>query len=151
MAQEQTFVMVKPDGVQRGLAGALIGRLERKGLKLVALKMMRIPRELAQTHYAEHEGKPFYPGLLEFITSGPVIASIWQGENAIGIVRKVLGATSPDNAEPGTIRGDFAITTSMNLMHASDGPEAAEREIDLFFTQDEVMDYPLTINEWLYG
>lgn len=151
MAQEQTFIMVKPDGVQRSLAGTLIGRLEQKGLKLVALKMMRIPRQLAENHYAEHKGKPFYPRLLEFITSAPVIASVWQGENAISIVRKALGATSPDNAEPGTIRGDFAITTSMNLMHASDGPESAEREIDLFFSPDELMDYPLTINEWLYG
>jgi nucleoside-diphosphate kinase len=142
--------MVKPDGVQRGLAGELIARLERKGLQLTALKMMRIPKELAQRHYAEHEGKPFYPGLLEFITSGPVIAGVWRGENAISIVRKVLGATSPANAEPGSIRGDFAITTGMNLMHASDGPASAEREINLFFTAEEIIEYPKTIDKWLY-
>ncbi len=152
MAQdyEQTFVMVKPDGIQRGLAGELIARLERKGLQLMALKMIRIDKELAARHYAEHEGKPFYPGLIRFITSAPVIVSVWQGENAISIVRKVLGATSPANAEPGSIRGDFAITTGFNLMHASDGPESAQREISLFFDKEEIQDYTLTIDKWLY-
>ncbi len=150
MAHEQTFVMVKPDGVQRGLAGELISRLERKGLQLVALKMMRIDRDLASGHYAEHEGKPFYPGLVEFITSGPVIAAVWQGNNAISIVRKVLGATSPANAEPGSIRGDFAIDMGFNLMHASDASESAQREVALYFTADEIQDYSLTINPWLY-
>jgi nucleoside-diphosphate kinase len=147
---EQTFVMVKPDGVQRGLAGELVSRLERKGLQLVALRMIRIDKELAATHYAEHEGKPFYDGLIDFITSAPVIVSVWQGYKAIDIVRKVLGATSPDNAEPGSIRGDFAITTGFNLMHASDGPESAEREINLFFNKEEILDYSLTIDKWLY-
>ncbi|MCP5049815.1 MAG: nucleoside-diphosphate kinase [bacterium] len=150
MAHEQTFVMVKPDGVQRGLSGELISRLERKGLQLVALKMIRIDKDLASQHYAEHQGKPFYPGLVDFITSAPVIAGVWQGDNAISIVRKVLGATSPDKAEPGSIRGDFAINTGFNLMHASDGTDSAQREINLYFTNDEIQHYPLTINRWLY-
>lgn len=150
MAREKTFIIIKPDGVQRGLAGQLISRLERKGLKLVALKMIQIDRDLAAIHYGEHKGKPFYEGLIDFITSAPVIIAVWQGKNAIGIVRKILGATSPDKAEPGTIRGDFAITTGLNLMHASDGPESAEREIKLFFDENEVLDYKLTIEKWLY-
>jgi nucleoside-diphosphate kinase len=150
MVHEHTFVMVKPDGVQRGLIGELVSRLERKGLKAAALKMMRIDKDLASQHYAEHEGKPFYPGLIDFITSGPVVAMVWQGEKAISIVRKVLGATSPDNAEPGSVRGDFAINTSFNLMHASDGPESATREINLFFKEDEIQDYKLTIGTWLH-
>ncbi len=150
MAHEQTFVMVKPDGVQRGLAGELIARLERKGLQLVALKMIRIDEDIASQHYAEHKERPFYPGLVKFITSSPVIACVWQGDNAISIVRKVLGATSPDKAEPGSIRGDFAINTGFNLMHASDGSESALREIKLYFSNDEIQDYPLTMNRWLY-
>jgi len=150
MSQEKTFVMIKPDGVQRKLAGELMSRLERKGLKIVALKMMRITRDLASNHYAEHQGKPFYPGLIDFITSAPVIAMVWQGEHAIDIVRKVLGATSPDKAEPGSIRGDYAISTSYNLMHASDSPQSAEREINLFFKEEEIMEYTLTLKNWLY-
>ena len=150
MAREKTFTIIKPDGVQRGMAGELISRLERKGLKLVALRMTQIDRDLAATHYGEHKGKSFYEGLLDFITSAPVIIGVWQGENAISIVRKLLGATSPDKAEPGTIRGDFAITTGLNLMHASDGPESAKREIELFFSENEVQDFKLTISKWLY-
>ena len=147
---EQTFVMVKPDGVQRGLAGEIISRLQRKGLQLVALKMMRVDRELAERHYGEHKGKPFYPGLVEFITSGPVIATVWEGDNAVYLVRKLVGATRPNDAEPGSIRGDFAINTGFNIVHASDAKETAEREINLFFNKNEIHEYPLTIKKWLY-
>ena len=150
MAQEKTFIIIKPDGVQRSLAGELISRLERKGLQLVALKMIKINGDLAATHYGEHKGKPFYNGLIDFITSAPVIIAVWQGDNAISIVRTILGATSPAKAEPGSIRGDFAISTGLNLMHASDGPESAEREIKLFFKREEIIDYDRGINKWLY-
>ena len=147
---EQTFVMVKPDGVQRGIAGEIISRLERKGLQLKALKMIMVDRELAETHYGEHKGKPFYPGLVEFITSGPVIASVWEGDNAVHLVRKLVGATRPKDAEPGSIRGDFAVNTGFNIVHASDAVETAKREINLFFTEKEILQYPLTIKKWLY-
>lgn len=149
MTKEKTFVMVKPDGVQRGIAGEIFSRFERKGLKLVALKMLRIDGDLAEKHYAVHKGKHFYDGLIGFITSGPVIASIWEGNNAISIVRKLVGATRPDDAEPGSIRGDFVITTTCNIIHASDGPETADYEMNLFFKKDEILDYTLTIGEWL--
>lgn len=147
---EQTFVMIKPDGVQRGIAGEIISRLARKGLQLKALKMMKVSRELAEKHYAEHQGKPFYRGLVEFITSGPVIAGVWAGDNAVLLVRKLVGATRPEDAEPGSIRGDFAVTTGFNIVHASDGVETAKREIDLFFRKDEIIEYTLTIKKWLY-
>ncbi len=149
MTKEKTFVMIKPDGVQRGIAGEVLSRFERKGLKLVALKMLRIDRALAEKHYAVHKGKHFYDGLMEFITSGPVVAGIWEGNNAISIVRKLVGATRPDDAEPGSIRGDFVITTTCNIIHASDGPETADYEMNLFFKPGEILDYPLTIGEWL--
>ncbi len=141
--------MIKPDGIQRQLLGEVISRFEKKGLKLVALKMIRIDRELAEEHYGIHKGKPFYAGLIEFITSGPVVASIWSGESAIHIVRKLVGATRAEDAEPGTIRGDFAISTSFNIVHASDSPETAQREINLFFSRKEMLTYNLTIEEWL--
>lgn len=147
---EQTFVMIKPDGVQRGIAGEIISRLEQKGLQLAALKMIRVDRQLAERHYAEHKGKPFYPGLVEFITSGPVIATVWEGDNAVYLVRKLVGATRPEDAEPGSIRGDFAVTTGFNIVHASDGKETAKREINLFFNTNEIHEYPLTIKKWLY-
>lgn len=130
---EQTFVMVKPDGVQRKLVGEIISRLERKGFILRAAKMMQIDAELAGRHYAEHQGKPFFPGLVEFISSGPVVAMVWEGENAVAAVRKLMGATDPLEAAPGTIRGDLAAVMSENLIHGSDSPEAARREIGLFF------------------
>ncbi|MEQ8176553.1 MAG: nucleoside-diphosphate kinase [Syntrophomonadaceae bacterium] len=130
---EQTFVMVKPDGVQRKLVGEIISRLERKGFILRAAKMMQIDEELAGRHYAEHQGKPFFPGLVEFITSGPVVAMVWEGENAVAAVRKMMGATNPLDAAPGTIRGDLATAMSENLIHGSDSLEAAQREINLFF------------------
>ncbi len=130
---ESTFVMVKPDGVKRALVGEIIKRLEGKGFILRAMKMMQITPELAEEHYAEHKGKPFFPGLVEFITSGPVVAMVWQGEKAVSAVRALMGATDPHAAAPGTIRGDLATVMSENLIHGSDSPAAAEREIKLFF------------------
>lgn len=150
MASEQTFVMMKPDSLQRGIVGEVISRFEKKGLQLKALKMLKIDRELAGTHYGEHQGKPFYNALVNFITSSPVLVSVWEGDNAIHIVRKLVGATRAEEAQPGTIRGDFAITTTCNIVHASDAAATAEREINLFFKPDEIYDYPLTINEWFY-
>jgi nucleoside-diphosphate kinase len=150
MANEKTFVMIKPDGVQRGIAGEVLSRFEKKGLQLVALKMLKLDRKLAETHYGEHQSKPFYNALVNFITSSPVIVSVWEGDNAIKIVRKLVGATKAEEAQPGTIRGDFVICTTSNIVHASDGPNTAEREINLFFKPNEIHDYPLTIGEWLY-
>lgn len=149
MAHERTFVMIKPDGVQRGIAGEIISRFERKGLKPTAMKMIHIDKELAEKHYKIHEGKHFYERLIRFITSGPVIASVWEGENAISIVRKVVGATSPDNAEPGSIRGDYVMTTTYNIIHASDAPETAAFEINLFFNPEEILEYTRSIDPWL--
>lgn len=150
MERERTFVMVKPDGIQRGLVGKIISRIERKGLKLVALKMMRMDKALAEKHYAVHQGKPFYERLINFITSGPVIASIWEGENVVAIVRKLVGATSPDNAEPGSIRGDFVSSTTLNTIHASDSKETAAFEINLFFKEEEIQSYSLCLEPWFY-
>lgn len=150
MANEQTFVMMKPDSLQRGIVGEVISRFEKKGLQLKALKMLKIDRELAGIHYGEHQGKPFYNALVNFITSSPVLVSVWEGDNAIHIVRKLVGATRAEEAQPGTIRGDFAITTTCNIVHASDAAATAEREINLFFKPDEIYDYPLTISEWFY-
>ena len=131
--------MVKPDGMARGLAGEIISRFEKKGLKMVAAKLMKMDEEMAAKHYGEHKGKPFYNDLVEFITSGPVLAMVWQGENAIKAVRKIVGKTDPHEAGPGTIRGDMAAITRMNLVHASDSPESAKREIALFFDESEII------------
>lgn len=149
MTVEKTFVMIKPDGVQREIAGEVISRFEKKGLKLVGMKMMKLSSEKAGKHYAEHVGKGFYDELISFITSGPVIAMVWEGAAAIKIVRKVVGATSPDKAEPGTIRGDFVLCTTFNIVHASDSPETAKREINLFFDESEIFDYSLKIEDYL--
>jgi nucleoside-diphosphate kinase len=148
--REQTFVMVKPDGVQRKLVGEVIGRLERKGLQLAALKMLQISPELAARHYAEHRGKPFYNGLLSFITSGPVVAMVWEGDDAVAVARTLIGATDPRQAVPGTIRGDLAIFTGNNLVHGSDSTASARREIDLFFSAPEICAYRLDQDGWLY-
>jgi nucleoside-diphosphate kinase len=137
MAIEKTFCMLKPGIVQRRLAGEIIARIERKGLKIVALKMMTIPRALAETHYAEHLGKPFFPGLISYVTSGPVVAMAVEGEEAIARLRALCGATKADAALPGTIRGDFAMRTEKNAIHASDSPESAGRELGLFFEARE--------------
>ena len=146
---EKTLILVKPDGFQRGLVGEILSRFERKGLKCVALKMIHVSHDLAQRHYAVHQGKPFYDELIEFITSGPLVASVWEGADAVALVRKVVGATSPDKAEPGTVRGDFAIDTGFNLIHASDAPDTAKNEIDLFFDRGEILTYDLTLSKWL--
>jgi nucleoside-diphosphate kinase len=146
---QRTLVLVKPDGVQRGLIGLILARLERRGLKLVALKMMRISRELAGRHYAEHQSKPFYDGLIAFITSGPVVAMIWEGREAVAVVRSVIGSTDPLKAAPGTIRGDLALDLGMNLIHGSDSPERAETEMALFFSPAELYDYERTADRWI--
>ena len=133
MAAEHTFVMVKPDGVSRGLVGEVIGRLERKGLKLEKMRMLTIDEELAGRHYAEHTEKPFFGDLVEFITSGPVVAMEWSGEGAIAVARTLMGVTNPAEAAPGTIRGDYATVITFNIVHGSDGPESADRELGIFF------------------
>ena len=149
---ERTFVMVKPDGVQRGLVGEVIGRLEERGLKLVAATLMEIDRDLAQQHYGEHEDKPFFEGLVEFITSGPVMAMVWEGQDATRQVRRMMGATDPADAAPGTIRGDLGLDLGRNVIHGSDheDPGANEREIDLFFEESELVDYDRIDETWLY-
>lgn len=141
--------MVKPDGVQRGLVGEVISRFERRGLKLVGAKFMTVSRELAEAHYESLKDRPFFPGLIEFITSGPVMAMVWEGPNAIATIRKTMGATNPQNAEPGTIRADLACDVSNNIVHGSDGPESAAREIGLWFG-DLGASYARTIETWLY-
>ncbi|MCX8172243.1 MAG: nucleoside-diphosphate kinase [Archaeoglobaceae archaeon] len=146
---ERTFVMVKPDGVQRGLIGEVISRLERKGLKIVAIKMLKIPKELAEEHYAEHRSKPFFPSLISYITSGPVVAMVVEGKDAVKVVRKLVGATNPVDAEPGTIRGDFALDLGRNIVHASDSIASAEREIKLFF-KEEILSYRRENDVWIY-
>jgi len=136
---ERTFIAIKPDGVQRGLIGDIIQRFETKGFTLVGLKLMSVSSELAAQHYGEHKDKPFFPSLVECITSGPVLAMVWQGNGVIAIARKLIGATDPQNAEPGTIRGDYAIDIDRNIIHGSDGPETAQREIALWFQDDELV------------
>jgi nucleoside-diphosphate kinase len=146
---QRTLVLVKPDGVQRGLVGAIVARLERRGLKLIGLKMMRISKEVAAHHYAEHQGKPFFDGLIAFITSGPVVAMIWEGREAVTVVRSLMGATDPLKAGPGTIRGDLALDLGMNLIHGSDSPDRAETEIALFFERGELHEYDRTADRWI--
>ena len=143
--------MVKPDGVQRKCIGEVISRLERKGLKPVAIKMMQIEKELAARHYGEHQGKPFYESLIAFITSGPVVAMIWEGDSAVAAARTLIGATNPQEAAPGTIRGDLALFTGNNLIHGSDSPESARREIGLFFAGTEICSYRDSSAGWIYG
>lgn len=146
---ERTLVLIKPDAVQRGLAGAIITRLERRGLKLAAMKMMQVTPELAQKHYGAHIGKPFFDGLVKFITSSPLIAIAVEGESAVEVVRTTMGATNPVEAGPGTIRGDFALTIGANLIHGSDSAESAAAELALFFADDEVLDYARGIDDWI--
>jgi nucleoside-diphosphate kinase len=146
---QRTLVLVKPDGLQRGLVGIIVERLERRGLKLIGLKMMRITKETAARHYAEHQGKPFYDGLIAFIISGPVVAMIWEGREAVSVVRSLMGTTDPLKAAPGTIRGDLALDLGMNLIHGSDSPTRAEAEIALFFGRGELHDYERTADRWI--
>ncbi|AIY90369.1 nucleoside-diphosphate kinase [Geoglobus acetivorans] len=147
---ERTFVMIKPDGVQRGLAGEIISRFERKGLKIAAMKMLWISRELAEQHYAEHKEKPFFNALIDYITSGPVVAMVVEGRNAVSVVRTMIGKTNPAEAAPGTVRGDLAMDTGRNVVHASDSLQSAEREIGLFFKPDEIFDYAKVDEDWVY-
>ena len=149
---ERTFVMVKPDGVQRGLISEILERVENRGLKIVGAKFMRLDRDLAERHYAEHEGKPFYDSLVEFITSGPVFALVLDGQDATRQVRRMMGATDPAEARPGTIRGDYGLDLGRNVIHGSDHEDegANEREIDLFFDEDELVEWDKIDGPWLY-
>jgi nucleoside-diphosphate kinase len=145
---ERSFVMIKPDGVGRGLVGACIARFEARGLKLAAMKMQILSREQAEKHYAEHRGKPFFEDLIAFITSGPAVQMVWEGNGAIAQIRKMNGATNCLDAAAGTIRGDFGLSQQKNLIHASDAPETADREIALYFTEAELLNYELPREDW---
>ncbi|GLY09800.1 nucleoside-diphosphate kinase [Pseudobacillus badius] len=147
---EKTYLMVKPDGVQRGLIGEIVARFEKKGFQLVGAKLMSVSKETAEQHYAEHKERPFFGELVDFITSSPVFAMVWEGENVIATARQMMGATNPKDAAPGTIRGDFGVTVGKNIIHGSDSPESAEREIAIFFKEEELTTYNKQINEWVY-
>ncbi|AYA76838.1 nucleoside-diphosphate kinase [Bacillus sp. Y1] len=147
---EKTFLMVKPDGVQRNLIGEIVGRFERKGFQLVGAKLMLISNELAEQHYGEHKERPFFGELVDFITSGPVFAMVWEGENVIATARQMMGATNPKDSQPGTIRGDFAVIVGKNIIHGSDSAASAEREIALFFKEEELLSYSKLLNNWAY-
>ena len=146
---EKTLVLVKPDGVQRGLVGKIIGRLENKGFRLAALKLMNVSSKLAEEHYGEHVDKPFFGNLVRFITSSPIVAMAIEGENAVQVVRTTVGLTNPQEAAPGTIRGDFGLTIGMNLIHGSDSGESAVRELDLFFGPSEILEYSRDVERWI--
>jgi nucleoside-diphosphate kinase len=147
---ERTLVLVKPDGVQRGLVGEILSRLEKRGLRLVAAKFMRVSQELAETHYAIHKGKPFYPGLIAYITSAPVMAMVWEGPNAVAAVRQLMGATRPTEAAPGTVRHDFALEVGRNLTHASDSVENGQAEVALWFKPEELVDWERDVDRWIF-
>ena len=149
MSNQRTLVLCKPDAVQRGVVGRIIARFERKGLKIAGMKMLAVDEELASRHYAEHLEKAFYPELRDFITSSPLIAMAIEGENAVEVVRDLMGVTNPQNAASGTIRGDFGLNLTKNLVHGSDSLASAQREIALFFEPDELFDYDLTMREWM--
>ena len=146
---ERTLVLIKPDGVQRLLVGRIVGRYEDRGLRLVGMKLVKVDRDLAERHYDAHRSKPFFEGLVDFITSAPLVALAFDGPNAIAVVRAVNGATRPHEAAPGTIRGDFALETAQNIVHASDGPEAAATELALWFEPGELHDYERDIDRWV--
>ena len=148
--RERTLVLVKPDGIQRGLAGEIVSRLESRGLRIVGLRLLRVDEALAKRHYAEHEGKPFYDGLIAYITSSPIIAAVLEGTRAIEVVRKTIGATNPADADPGTIRGDLSVELGRNLIHGSDGPDSATREIALFFDESQLFDYERDVDRWIF-
>jgi nucleoside-diphosphate kinase len=147
---ERTLVLVKPDGVQRGLIGEVVSRLERRGLRLVAAKFIQVSNELAETHYAIHKGKPFYAGLIEYITSAPVMAMVWEGPNAVAAVRQTMGATRPTEAAPGSLRHDFALEIGRNLTHASDTVENGEKEVGLWFKSGELVDWKRDTDRWIF-
>lgn len=146
---ERTLILVKPDGVQRGLIGEIIARFERRGLKLIGLKLLRMDRALAERHYAVHKGKPFYEGLLSYITSAPVAAMVWEGPSAIALARQTMGSTQPGEAAPGSIRADFGMVVGRNLVHGSDGPETAAYEIPLFFKDSELTGWTREVERWI--
>ncbi len=147
---ERTFIAIKPDGVQRGLVGEIIRRFEAKGFQLVGLKLVQVTRELAEKHYAEHRERSFFPGLVEFITSGPVVAMVWEGKGVIAAARKAIGKTNPLEADLGTIRGDFGVDLGRNIIHGSDAPDTAEREIALWFAPHEIASWKPATVPWLY-
>lgn len=147
---ERTYLMVKPDGVQRNLAGEIISRFEKRGFKIIGLKMLQISRATAEKHYGEHAGKPFFAGLVDFITSGPVVAMVLEGSGVINAAREMMGATNPLKAAPGTIRGSYGIDMGRNVIHGSDSPESAAREISLFFRDDELISYNRDVDRWIY-
>lgn len=147
---EQTLVLVKPDGVQRGLIGEVIARLERRGLRLAGAKFMQVSQELAETHYAIHKGKPFYNGLISYITSAPVMAMVWEGPNAVAAVRQTMGSTRPTEAAPGTLRHDFALEVGRNLTHASDSPENGQKETALWFKPEELVSWSREVDRWIF-
>jgi len=146
---ERSLILIKPDAIQRGLAGVIISRLERRGLRIVALKMLHIDNALAQRHYAVHKEKPFFNDLVKFITSSPIIAAVFEGDRAIEIIRQTMGATDPAKASPGSIRGDFGLDVQQNLVHGSDSPENAKKEIELFFRPEEILSYSRDIDKWI--
>jgi nucleoside-diphosphate kinase len=147
---DRTYVMVKPDGVQRNLVGEIIHRFERKGFKIVGMKLLRLTPEMAAQHYAEHVGKPFFQGLVDYITSGPVVAMVLAGGNVVTGVRQMMGATDPQTAAPGTIRGDYGLDIGRNVIHGADSPASALREIGLYFQEKELVDYEKTEENWIY-
>nr|WP_275994037.1 nucleoside-diphosphate kinase [Argonema antarcticum] len=147
---ERTFLAIKPDGVQRGLVGEIVRRLEAKGFTLVGLKLMKVSRELAEQHYDVHREKPFFPGLVNFITSGPVVAMVWEGDGVVASARKLIGATNPLTAEPGTIRGDYGVSVGRNLIHGSDAVETARHEVSLWFADEELVSWQPSLTSWLY-
>lgn len=149
MEMEKTLILLKPDALQRGLAGQIISRFEAKGLKIVALKLLKIDRQLAERHYDVHRGKPFFEGLVEFITSGPIVAMVLEGRNAVEAVRKVMGSTDSAEAQPGTVRGDLGLDIGHNLIHGSDSPQTAQKEIALFFSPGEILSYNRAIDPWI--
>lgn len=147
---ERTLVIIKPDGVQRGLIGEIIARIERRGLRLIGMKFMAVPRELAEAHYAVHRERPFYTGLVNYIVSSPVVVMAWEGKNAVKVVRQLMGSTNPTEAAPGTIRADFGLEIGRNLTHGSDSPENGQSEVALWFTPAELVTWQRTGDEWLY-
>ncbi|GGI12249.1 nucleoside diphosphate kinase [Gottfriedia solisilvae] len=147
---ERTYLMVKPDGVQRNLIGEIVSRFEKKGFQLVGAKLMQVSKEQAETHYVEHKERPFFGELVDFITSSPVFAMVWEGENVIATARQMMGATNPKDSAPGTIRGEYAATVGKNIIHGSDSPASAEREIGIFFKEEELIEYSKLIKEWVY-
>jgi nucleoside-diphosphate kinase len=147
---ERTFIMIKPDGVQRNLVGEVIRRFETKGFKLVGLKFLSVSKELAEKHYGVHKERPFFGGLVQFITSSPVVAMVWEGDGVVASARNLIGATNPLTSPPGTIRGDFGVSVGRNLIHGSDAIETAQYEIALWFTPEELVTWESTVNPWLY-